>query len=85
MESTSLVFTAVESQLSERQMCSRFLRGICREYKRLVVTIAYFMVIRMKTAARIGCRRQRWRSEANLLEKRNKMKLFILQNNIAFH
>ena len=31
MESTSLVFAAVESQLSERQLCSQFLHGICRE------------------------------------------------------
>ena len=43
------------------------------------------MMIRLNTVARMGCRRQRLRPEANLLEKRNEMKLFILQNNITFH
>ena len=38
VECTSLLFTAVESQLSERQMCSEFFRSVLRQ-KRLVIVI----------------------------------------------
>ena len=42
MESTSLVFAAVESQLSERQVCSQFPHCICFEEQRLVLTISRY-------------------------------------------
>ena len=43
------------------------------------------MMILLKTVARTGCRRQRWRPEANLLEKRNEMKLNSLFCKMILH
>ena len=40
MESTSLLFTAVESQLSERQVCSELIHGTLGQKSLLIVIVA---------------------------------------------
>ena len=47
VERTSLLFTAVESQLSERQVCSEFIHGTLRQKRLVVMVIADSAVWRL--------------------------------------
>lgn len=40
MERTSLLFTTVESKLSERQVCSQLIRGVCCDAHSVVVVVS---------------------------------------------